>query len=70
MLCASHGAFAWGRDAQEAVMNAGVLEEVARLATKTRQINPLAQPASDALRDRHFFRKHGENAYYGQGRKG
>lgn len=66
MLCCSHGAFTWGRNMQEAVMNAGVLEEVARMARWTRQINPDIQPAADALRDRHFYRKHGENAYYGQ----
>lgn len=66
MLCWSHGAFAWGRDAESAVMNAGVLEEVARMARYTRQINPFVQPAANALRDKHFYRKHGANAYYGQ----
>ena len=66
MLCWSHGAFAWGKTVQEAVMNAGVLEEVAKLARFTRQINPGVQSAADALRDKHFYRKHGENAYYGQ----
>ena len=66
MLCKHHGCFAWGRDAMEAVMNAGVLEEVARMARFTRQIRPDAAPAPEALRDKHFFRKHGEGAYYGQ----
>ncbi|NLX82544.1 MAG: L-ribulose-5-phosphate 4-epimerase [Clostridiales bacterium] len=66
MLCANHGCFAWGRDAREAVMNAGVLEEVARMARYTRQIRPDAPPAPNELRDKHFFRKHGEQAYYGQ----
>ena len=66
MLCWSHGAFAWGKDAESAVMNAGVLEEVARMARYTRQINPFVQPAANALRDKHFYRKHGANAYYGQ----
>ncbi|NLW20061.1 MAG: L-ribulose-5-phosphate 4-epimerase [Clostridiales bacterium] len=66
MLCTSHGAFAWGEDVEAAVMNAGVLEEVARMARWTRAIHPGVQPAADALRDKHFFRKHGENAYYGQ----
>ena len=66
MLCFSHGAFAWGKDAAAAVMNAGVLEEVARIAAKTRLINPAVTPAADAIRDKHFYRKHGENAYYGQ----
>lgn len=66
MLCSSHGAFAWGKDARDAVMNAGVLEEVARLARLTRLINPSVQPAPDSLRDKHFYRKHGKDAYYGQ----
>ncbi len=66
MLVCSHGAFAWGHDVESAVMNAGVLEEVAKMARYTRQINPDIAPAADALRDKHFFRKHGENAYYGQ----
>jgi len=66
MLCKNHGCFAWGKDAAEAVMNAGVLEEVARMARFTRQIRPDAWPAPDALRDKHFYRKHGEGAYYGQ----
>jgi L-ribulose-5-phosphate 4-epimerase len=66
MLCFSHGAFTWGKDAAQAVMNAGVLEEVARIALKTRLIHPGVQPAADAIRDKHFQRKHGENAYYGQ----
>ena len=66
MLCFSHGAFAWGKDAEEAVYHAGVLEEPARLARYTRQINPQVQPAAEALQDKHFYRKHGEQAYYGQ----
>lgn len=66
MLCWSHGAFAWGKDVEDAVMNAGVLEEVARMARWTRQINPAVPPAADALRDKHFYRKHGAGAYYGQ----
>ena len=66
MLCYSHGAFAWGKDAAEAVYHAGVLEELARLARYTRQINPQVQPAAIAMQDKHFYRKHGEQAYYGQ----
>ena len=66
MLCFSHGAFAWGKTAAQAVMNAGVLEEVAGMALKTQLINPQVQPAADAIRDKHFYRKHGEHAYYGQ----
>ena len=66
ILCKNHGPFTWGKDAAEAVHNAVVLEEVAKMATKTELINPKVQPAPDSIRDKHFFRKHGENAYYGQ----
>lgn len=66
-LCGKHGTFAWGKDAQEAVYHAVVLEEVARMAALTESINPQVAPAPDALRDKHFYRKHGEGAYYGQG---
>lgn len=66
VLCKNHGPFTWGRDAKEAVHNAVVLEEVAKMATRTEQINPKAEPAPDCLKEKHFFRKHGANAYYGQ----
>lgn len=66
VLCKNHGPFTWGKDAAEAVHNAVVLEEVAKMAAKTELINPTVEPASDCLKDKHFFRKHGENAYYGQ----
>ena len=66
VLCTNHGVFTWGKDAAEAVHNAVVLEEVVRMATKTELINQQVKPAPDYLRDKHFFRKHGENAYYGQ----
>lgn len=66
VLCSNHGPFAWGKDAAEAVHNAVVLEEVAKMATKTELINPRVSTAPDSIRDKHFFRKHGENAYYGQ----
>ncbi|MCD7826173.1 MAG: L-ribulose-5-phosphate 4-epimerase [Clostridiaceae bacterium] len=66
VLCTNHGPFAWGVDAADAVHNAVVLEEVAKMAAKTEQINPDVKPAPDAIRDKHFFRKHGKNAYYGQ----
>lgn len=66
VLCCNHGPFTWGKDAAEAVHNAVVLEEVAKMATKTELINPRVQPAPDTIRDKHFFRKHGANAYYGQ----
>lgn len=66
VLCKNHGPFTWGKDAAEAVHNAVVLEEVAKMAAKTELINPTVEPAPDCLKDKHFFRKHGENAYYGQ----
>ncbi len=66
VLCKNHGPFAWGKDAHEAVHNAVVLEEVAKMATKTETINPEAGKAPDYLKDKHFYRKHGANAYYGQ----
>ena len=66
VLCSNHGPFTWGKDAAEAVHNAVVLEEVAKMATKTEMIHPRVGTAPDSIRDKHFFRKHGENAYYGQ----
>lgn len=67
VLCVNHGPFTWGKDAAEAVHNAVVLEEVAKMAAKTEQINASVSQAPACIRDKHFFRKHGENAYYGQG---
>ena len=66
VLCTNHGPFTWGKDAAEAVHNAVVLEEVAKMGLKTELINPDVKTAPDTIRDKHFFRKHGENAYYGQ----
>jgi L-ribulose-5-phosphate 4-epimerase len=66
ILCTNHGPFTWGKDAAQAVYHAVVLEEVAKMATKTELINPNVKPAPDCIRDKHFFRKHGANAYYGQ----
>lgn len=66
ILCANHGPFTWGKDAAEAVHNAVVLEEVARMAFRTELINKDAIPAPAYVRDKHFNRKHGANAYYGQ----
>ena len=62
----SHGPFAWGKDAHDAVHNAVVMEEVARMAWIARGINPLLKPIDSWLMDKHFMRKHGPNAYYGQ----
>ena len=61
-----HGPFAWGKDAADAVHNAVVLEEVARMAWIARGINPGLKPIDDFLMNKHFMRKHGPNAYYGQ----
>ncbi len=66
ILCANHGPFTWGKDAAEAVHNAVVLEEVARMAFSTELLNPGLKPAHQVLQDKHFLRKHGANAYYGQ----
>ncbi|WP_044181350.1 L-ribulose-5-phosphate 4-epimerase [Phytobacter massiliensis] len=61
-----HGPFAWGKDAADAVHNAVVMEEVARMAWIARGINPQLKPIDGWLMDKHFMRKHGPNAYYGQ----
>jgi L-ribulose-5-phosphate 4-epimerase len=66
VLVASHGPFTWGRDVAEAVENAAVLEFVARLASETVRLNPKVKPMQRTLLDKHFFRKHGPDAYYGQ----
>ncbi|MBG0523699.1 L-ribulose-5-phosphate 4-epimerase [Enterobacter cloacae] len=61
-----HGPFAWGKDAHDAVHNAVVMEEVARMAWIACDINPQLQGIDDYLMNKHFMRKHGPNAYYGQ----
>lgn len=66
VLVASHGPFTWGRNVHEAVHNAAVLEFVARLAAETLRLNPKIKPMQPALLDKHFLRKHGPGAYYGQ----
>jgi L-ribulose-5-phosphate 4-epimerase len=66
VLVASHGPFAWGRSVPEAVHNAFVFEHVCRLAGETLQIAPSVKPMQAPLLDKHFFRKHGPGAYYGQ----
>ena len=65
VLVAGHGPFTWGKDAHEAVHNAVVLEEAAFMAWHTMQLGK-TEPISQALLDKHFLRKHGANAYYGQ----
>jgi L-ribulose-5-phosphate 4-epimerase len=66
-LVAGHGPFAWGRDAAEAAHNAVILEYVARMAYRTLTLKAEANGVSQALLDRHYFRKHGPGASYGQG---
>jgi len=68
VLVASHGPFTWGKDIGEAVHNAAVLEFIARLASETLRINPRTKPMPSVLLDKHFLRKHGPGAYYGQPR--
>ena len=66
VLVSGHGPFAWGPSGAKAVENALALEIVAEMAWKALQINPAAKPISQALLDKHFLRKHGPGAYYGQ----
>ena len=65
----NHGPFAWGTDADNAVYNATVMEECARMAMYTEQLNPDVKRVDQSLLDKHYFRKHGPGAYYGQGGK-
>jgi len=66
VLVHSHGPFVWGPNGKKAVENAFALEIVAEMALKAIQLNPQMQPLSSYLLDKHFLRKHGTNAYYGQ----
>ena len=66
VLVAGHGPFTWGRDADESVYHAVVLEELARMAWLTRSINPQIGPLKQTILDKHYRRKHGADAYYGQ----
>ena len=67
VLLQNHGPFTWGKNAEKSVYNAAVLEEIAKMAQLTLQINPNTPRIKDTLRIKHFERKHGKNAYYGQG---
>jgi L-ribulose-5-phosphate 4-epimerase len=69
LLVAGHASFCWGRNVSAAVEIAGVLEEVARMAYGTVVLNVAAEPIPSSLLDKHFFRKHGTGAYYGQPQK-
>lgn len=66
VLVKSHGPFSWGADALDAVHNAVVLEQVSKMAIFTRLMTPDIEPMDKKLLDKHFLRKHGKNAYYGQ----
>lgn len=66
VLVASHGPFTWGKDVADAVHNAGVLEFIAQLASESLRINPKLKPMQSQLLDKHFLRKHGPKATYGQ----
>ena len=68
VLVHSHGPFAWGTDAKNAVHNGVVLEEVAFMAWHALQLEPSLPPMQQELLDKHYLRKHGANAYYGQAR--
>ncbi len=68
VICHSHGPFSWGKDPAQAVYHAVVLEEVAKMAMYTITVNPQAAPAPQYIQDKHYLRKHGPNAYYGQGK--
>ena len=66
MLVKNHGAFTWGTTPEKAVEYAVTLEEIAKMALLTEQINPDVSRVKQHLLDKHYFRKHGKNAYYGQ----
>lgn len=69
VLCKNHGVFTWGKSPYDAVHNAVVVEECAKMAARCEMLNPNAVPAPQELQDKHYFRKHGANAYYGQTKK-
>ena len=67
ILLQNHGPFTWGKSAQKAVYNSAVLEQLAQIAYLTLQLNPTTDRLKETLRHKHYERKHGKNAYYGQG---
>lgn len=67
VFVASHGPFTWGKDAHDAVHNSVVLEQLSKMAYASRTLNSAIQPVPETLLDKHFLRKHGKGAYYGQG---
>ena len=66
VLCGGHGPFAWGKNADKAVYNGTVMEEICKMAFNTIALNPSAKNLPDYIVDKHYLRKHGPNAYYGQ----
>lgn len=66
VLCRNHGPFTWGKNAHKAVENAAVLETVAEMAARCEALSPGVGAAAAYLQDKHYFRKHGAGAYYGQ----
>jgi len=66
ILVGNHAPFAWGENGKKAVYNAATLEEIAKMAYLTEQINPSAPRLKDSLINKHWERKHGKEAYYGQ----
>ena len=66
ILCGGHGPFAWGKNAEKAVYNGTVLEEICKMALNTLALNPKAKTLPDYIINKHYMRKHGPNAYYGQ----
>ena len=67
VLVRNHGPFSWGKDAAQAVYHAVVLDEVCKMAARTEMLQAGVGPAPQYLQDKHYMRKHGPNAYYGQG---
>ncbi|GEA12217.1 L-ribulose-5-phosphate 4-epimerase AraD [Alteromonas sp. KUL49] len=66
VIVAGHAPFTWGKDAAKSVYHAVILEQLAKMAYVTKGITPTLQPLKQAISDKHYFRKHGANAYYGQ----
>jgi L-ribulose-5-phosphate 4-epimerase len=66
VIVAGHAPFTWGKDASESVYHAVVLEEIARMAYLSRTIDPACEPLKQSIVDKHYRRKHGKDAYYGQ----
>ncbi|MEC8228154.1 MAG: class II aldolase/adducin family protein, partial [Pseudomonadota bacterium] len=66
VIVAGHAPFTWGKDAAQSVYHAALLEEIAKMAYLTRTLDPNAAVLKQAVLDKHYLRKHGKNAYYGQ----